>query len=137
MKRIILQIYKYCITAIYLVSFDINLKRLGFNDVFTIYKKKYADMNIKKVPFEDLYQQSSEYLKIIDRVCAVYPFEAKCMHRSFLAYRILRKKFSIPVSIVIGVKKFPFYSHAWVMLGDKNINESEEFTKQFKVILRG
>jgi hypothetical protein len=39
------------------------------------------------------------------------------------------------VDLVIGVKKFPFSSHAWLVLNDKNVNEDETYTNQFLVIL--
>ncbi|WP_409344795.1 lasso peptide biosynthesis B2 protein [Paenibacillus sp. MBLB4367] len=80
-------------------------------------------------------QDVIKLLILIDKICTMYPFEAQCLHRSFLGYRYIRKQFGIPVDLVIGVRKFPFYAHAWLKLRDKNVNESDEFTRDLIVIL--
>ncbi|BCJ98343.1 hypothetical protein bsdcttw_13840 [Anaerocolumna chitinilytica] len=53
-----------------------------------------------------------------------------------MQYRILRRKFRLPVKIVIGVQKFPFCSHAWLVWkqGDKAVFELNENIIRYTII---
>ena len=119
-----------------LINLDISLKRNGFPKVFRKYAEKYA-MPIDTV-FDYQEEQLSamhEHLLLIDKVCSDYPFEAKCLHRSFLGYRVLGRKYGINIDLVIGVRKAPFYAHAWLMCDGMNFNENEEVTNGLSIIL--
>lgn len=118
-----------------LIMFDIQLRVFGFENVFEKYVKYYQIKNRKESITSEEIDEVSRWMKMIDKACASYPFEAQCLHRSFLAYRFIRMKFFIPVELVIGVKKFPFHAHAWLKLKDKNFNESPEYTDGLIIIL--
>lgn len=121
-----------------LIFFDIELKQRGFQYMFPQYIKKYPAIGFKKVIKLDhlISSKVNKLLYLIDTACAFYPTRAECLHRSFIAFRFLRQNFGIPVELVIGVKKFPFSAHAWLLYNGVNINESEEYTSQFNIILR-
>lgn len=120
-----------------LISFDLELRIFGFQKLFPKYVNRFHinTATRSKIGSEQLVREIDELLSLIDKVCAGYPFKAQCLHRSFLGYRFVRSKYGIPVNLVIGVRKFPFSSHAWLMFRDKNLNELEEYTSQFKIIL--
>lgn len=117
-----------------LIQFQIELRLHGFQSVFPKYVNRYK--TYKPITIEQHHvDRMFRLLRTIDKACALVPFKAECLHRSFLGFRFIRKKCSIPVDLVIGVKKFPFSAHAWLVLGDKNVNEDESYTNQFLVIL--
>lgn len=117
---------------------DIQLRILGFEKLFPAYIKLFpASKGVwKSKDVGTLQREISSLINVIDKVCAAYHREAQCLHRSFLGYRLLRKKYGMPVDLVIGVRKFPFAAHAWLMLNDSNVNEPEEYTSNFIVILK-
>lgn len=137
------KIYYFIRIYTQLVYFDIKLRKRGFHNIFYKYIEKYACTDINEVLvsggskakikiFED---RVNDFISLIDCACAFYPLKADCMHRSFLGYKFLRQNLSLPVDLVIGVTKFPFSAHAWLKLGADNINELEENTRQYNVIL--
>ncbi|QUG43127.1 lasso peptide biosynthesis B2 protein [Psychrobacillus sp. INOP01] len=84
----------------------------------------------------ETYLNVSQMVDFIDRVCILYPKKAECLHRSFLGYKYLRTEFKLPVDLVIGVRKYPFSAHAWLTMFEENINDSNELTNQYSVILK-
>jgi len=68
--------------------------------------------------------------------CRFLPFKAQCIHQSFFLYKVIRKKYGIPISLVIGTCPFPFSAHAWIMLGDENFFEEEYETSKYNIMLR-
>jgi len=91
----------------------------------------YSDRKLLK-----LNSTINTWVVICDHVCRLLPFEAKCIHQSFFLYKIVRKKYGIPASLVIGTCPFPFSAHAWIMLGDENFFEEEYETSKYNVLLR-
>lgn len=124
---------------ILLIHFDFSLRLNGFHKMFSIYADKYEiteeRSKLHSPDYNEMSWKINELLQLIDTACACYPFEAQCMHRTFLAYKLIRKRFGLPVQIVIGVRKFPFQAHAWLMLDEHNVNESYEFTENLKILL--
>jgi len=116
---------------------EIQLKRYGFSKVFPKYVSKFKCDPSKrnKLSPETINQKISSLLIQIDTVCTLVPFEAQCLHRSFLGYEFIRKELGIPVDLVVGVRKFPFMAHAWLKVNDNNLNESPEYTAEFIPIL--
>jgi hypothetical protein len=117
-----------------LIQLQVELRRHGFQNVFPKYLNRYKKCKPIKIEQNHI-DRMVHLLRTIDKACALVPFKAECLHRSFLGFRFIRTKCSIPVDLVVGVKKFPFSAHAWLVFNDKNVNEDEEYTKQFIVIL--
>lgn len=111
------------------------LKRKGFHGVFPWYIKRHQRRyeGPLRGDWPDL---ASQWLWAIDIACRLVPWEARCLHRSFLGFRFLRERVGLPVEMVIGVQKFPFSAHAWLVLGPECINEDPQFVSRFTVILR-
>lgn len=138
MKRV-KNIYKFVYLLILLILFDIELTLKGFNKTFKNYVSRYY--KIKKINWYELVNEKSvseiEHLFwLLDVVCAWYPRKADCIHKTFLGYRIIRKKYGIPVDMVIGVRKYPFEAHAWLQCNNNNFFNDAEETSKYKIILR-
>ncbi|WP_181155509.1 MULTISPECIES: lasso peptide biosynthesis B2 protein [unclassified Paenibacillus] len=121
-----------------LVRIDLSLQVVGFETLLQRYMRLYSldSVNVQKVKETNyIKEEINKMLVTIDYVCTVYPRSAQCMHRSFLGYQYLRKKFYLPVELVVGVRKMPFGAHAWLMLNGQNINEDSQYTDQFQIIL--
>ncbi|HIW32738.1 MAG TPA: lasso peptide biosynthesis B2 protein [Candidatus Paenibacillus intestinavium] len=121
---------------ILLVFLDVSLRLFGFPKTFGNYVLKYNKHVTARDSYSEILLENMLHdLILIDRVCSYYPFEAKCLHRSFLGYRLLCKKYKVNVELVIGVRKFPFYAHAWLKCDGLNINEQEDVTEGLITIL--
>lgn len=127
-------IFQFVQVVFALIRFQIELRIYGFQKLFPKYVERYPIFKHSGNERKHI-DRMNRLLRTIDMACALVPFKAECLHRSFLGFRFVRTKYSIPVDLVIGVKKFPFSAHAWLVLNDKNINEEEEYTKQFIIIL--
>lgn len=93
--------------------------------------KKYDENQISK-----LEKKIIKELIAIDKASILFWGEAKCLHRTILQYDLLRKRYGLDVEIVIGVKKFPFASHAWLQWSEngKSVSELEENIIGYQVI---
>ncbi|WP_375353582.1 lasso peptide biosynthesis B2 protein [Paenibacillus enshidis] len=121
-----------------LFKIDLGLQVVGFEKLFKRHVKRYplVSADVQKVKeTHHIEEEINKLLMTIDYVCTVYPRSAQCMHRSFLGYQYLRKKFHLPVELVVGVRKMPFGAHAWLMLNGHNMNEDPQYTDQFQIIL--
>lgn len=134
MSKIFKFVYIYCL----LIKFDLKLRSKGFPKVFDMYVSKYEDIeifNYKIDEVEKVNEEIKELLVLVELACVFYPANAKCIHKSFLSYRFLRKKYKVPIKLVIGVSHFPFEAHAWIMQGKYNIGEDAIDTERYKIIL--
>ncbi|OBZ16328.1 hypothetical protein A8L34_26995 [Bacillus sp. FJAT-27264] len=122
-----------------LFKIDLGLQIVGFERLFRRHVKRYplpSSVGVQKLLLTHHDEEEvNKFLMTIDYVCTVYPRSAQCMHRSFLGYQYLRKKFYLPVELVVGVRKMPFTAHAWLVLNGHNVNEDSQYTDQFKIIL--
>jgi hypothetical protein len=133
MKKIIDIIYLY----LELIKLDILLRLYGFTKVFDSYVKKYGILGTNTA-FEadiDLRSEVGKLLILIQVVSTFYPFGAKCMHRSLLGYKVIRKRYKVPIDVVVGISKFPFGAHAWLVYETYNLTDDYISTNRYQVIL--
>jgi len=74
-------------------------------------------------------------LDAIDWAVTFYPKRVLCLQRSFVTARILRKC-GFPANVAIGYRAAPFFSHAWVEVGDRVINDQSAYRQQLNILLR-
>ncbi|MCJ7841917.1 lasso peptide biosynthesis B2 protein [Lederbergia sp. NSJ-179] len=117
-----------------LLHVDYLLKKHGFEYIFDKYTTKYSLEN-KKTVDETSLQVINQVVKLINTVCRFYPLEAECIQRSLLSYKYIRRVADIEVDMVVGVKKHPFESHAWIELNGMSLTEPEDAIKDFMIIL--
>jgi len=75
---------------------------------------------------------------ICEAVAAVAPFYWKpirCLERSIVTARLLRNH-GIPAEVVIGYRAVPFFSHAWVEVAGRVVNDSPGYKMQLQVLER-
>lgn len=58
---------------------------------------------------------------------------ALCLQRSIATARLLRKC-GIPARLVIGYRPSPFFSHAWVEVDGRVVNDSASYQKRLSVL---
>jgi hypothetical protein len=56
-----------------------------------------------------------------------------CLQRSVCATRLLRAR-SLPARLVIGYREAPFFSHAWVEIGSRVVNDSPAYRTRLRVL---
>jgi len=74
-------------------------------------------------------------LNAIDWATTFYPKSVLCLQRAFVTARILRKC-GFPANVAIGYRAAPFFSHAWVEVGDRVINDQAAYRQQLNILLR-
>lgn len=71
----------------------------------------------------------------VDRAATLYFKRAWCLQRSATVACLLRLR-GIPAELVFGVRKMPFYGHAWVELGGRVLNDSPIVQTRYTVLER-
>ena len=69
---------------------------------------------------------------------SVAPFYWKpirCLQRSIVTSRLLRQH-NIPAEVVIGYRAAPFFSHAWVEVAGRVVNDSRTYQLRLQVLDR-
>ncbi len=74
-------------------------------------------------------------LEAIDWAATFYPKRVMCLQRSVVTARILRKC-GFPANVAIGYRSAPFFSHAWVEIGDRVINDEPGYRQRLNILLR-
>ena len=67
--------------------------------------------------------------------CSFYWHPVMCLQRAVATTRILRK-LGVPAELVIGCRMTPFFSHAWVEVHGKVINDSTNYPRRLLVLER-
>lgn len=120
-----LMIYLKVMRTLFIV--DRILKKKGFRELYAMIIKLNTTNKLKKA--YELTDKEFDYLEnvihITEKLCFYFLGNAKCLHRSVVGYLILKKK-QFPVDLVIGVRKKPFMSHAWLELYGQVINDTPE-----------
>ncbi len=70
------------------------------------------------------------FVRIVNFVCSLAPFDCTCLVRSTLLVHLLRKN-NINAVIAIGVVHEPVTSHAWVEVNGVPISQSLESIKKY------
>jgi Transglutaminase-like superfamily len=64
---------------------------------------------------------------------AFYVKPVRCLQKSVVTVRLLRRC-GVYGRVVIGCRQSPFFSHAWVEVGDRVVNDSPAYKDQLKVL---
>ncbi|MGO1134120.1 lasso peptide biosynthesis B2 protein [Bacillus subtilis] len=128
----------YIYLLIQLILFDIELSMTGFNKTFNRYTQRYYKVKstaLNEENYQEVFNHIEGLFYIFDVVCAWYPRKADCIHKTLLGYKFLRKKYSLPVDMVVGVRKFPFEAHAWLQINNQNFFSDNDETFRYNIIL--
>jgi hypothetical protein len=75
---------------------------------------------------------------VVDAVGCIGSFYWKpllCLQRSIVTARLLRAK-GIQADVVIGYRANPFFSHAWVEVGGRVVNDSSAYQSKLQLLDR-
>lgn len=132
----------YLIVSMYLslIRIDYALKKHGFEYIFDKYTTKFTVNNPNKSnraqdPGESTKKVAEKIISMIYKVIRFYPLKAECIQRSLLILKYIRRVAGIEVDMVVGVKKHPFESHAWIEFNGTSLTEPEEKIRDFMIIL--
>lgn len=127
--------FKFIYLYILLIRFDTGLSKHGFSKYFERCAKKYYRHETVSHCSEEKAQEIVKLFSLLNIVCTWYPRKADCILKTMIGYKILREKYELPVDMVIGVRKFPFEAHAWLMMGNNDFFEEGVETSSFKIVL--
>jgi hypothetical protein len=77
----------------------------------------------------------SKILRAMNLAAVFYWKEVKCLQRSAVTTRLLRK-YGIPAELAIGVQRAPFRSHAWVEIDGAVVNDKPYLHEMYTVLER-
>ena len=83
---------------------------------------------------------ASERADLEARICAavqlatsLYFKRVRCLQRSFCTTRLLRA-YGIPARLVIGYRPVPFFSHAWVEVGTRAVEDGASYRERLRIL---
>ena len=92
----------------------------------------------QRVPRRTVEARSEEVAVIREAFAAVVPFywkPVRCLQRSIVTARVMRRH-GIPAEVVIGYRPSPFFSHAWVEVAGRVVNDSPAYQRRLQVLER-
>ncbi len=96
-----------------LTAVDLSLALFGCNRTIR-WVRRLTRVRLSEPP------DSVQRLQDLRQSCAlagkIYPRQTECLSRSLTIFAMARRR-GIPVQFRIGVRKFPFTSHAWLDMG--------------------
>ena len=116
-------------TWLELLAHDLLMKTRGFRSAYA----RLERTPIRERRVED--GRDRVLLDAIDWTIPFYPKNVMCLQRSFVTARIFRKC-GIAANVVIGYRAAPFFSHAWIEVGDRVINDQPAYRRQLTILLR-
>lgn len=133
----------YWINAFFsIIVFNKDLEKHGLTKMFKEYAVKFGSIpyiDYRVFAEKEILARTGEmnsWINAAISACRFLPFEAKCIHQSFYIFKLVRKRYGMPVSLVIGTCPFPFSAHAWIMAGKENFFEEDYETSKYDIILR-
>jgi len=113
-----------------LFKFDVLASAGGFNAIY----RRLAGCAVGHQPSRpDLMTET--ICAAVGRACSYYPRTAACFQRSAAAAWMLRRS-GVCAELVIGVKKLPFKSHAWVEVNGIVVNDNPRLKETYLTLDR-
>ena len=113
-----------------LAAADVIIKLAGFNRLYR---------TVKQWPISKNGSNDREIIASIcasvDRATTYYPRHALCLQRSAVATCLLRRQ-GVSAEMVIGCRKMPFHSHAWVEVDGEVVNDKKKVSQFYKILAR-
>jgi len=112
-----------------LIQFDLYLARGNFQ---ALYEKVRAYPIRKAMPPVTAVEQ---ICAAVDLACIWYWKEVLCLQRS-AATACLLKSYGVPAQMILGAQQMPFKAHAWVVVGERVVNDKPYVSEMFAVLDR-
>jgi hypothetical protein len=110
-----------------LALYDVTNARFGFGGV---------SKHLVRRCHESSRPRSGSHDAIFDAVnlaSCLYFKPVRCWQRSVVAVRLLRKH-GVPCRLVIGYRPSPFFSHAWVEIDGRIVNDLPTYAERLRVL---
>lgn len=106
-----------------LLLYDLLAAVAGFPYIRTMVKRT----PVKHGPVDQ--NTISRVCDAVDIASCFYCRQVRCMHRSFVAVRLLRSA-GVSAQLVIGSRPIPFISHAWVEVDGCVVNDKPGYKRR-------
>jgi Transglutaminase-like superfamily len=113
-----------------LVFYDLLVALLGFPTIRRVVKR-----TVVKETHEATGETIATICDAVDVASCFYFKQVRCMHRSFVAVRMLRKS-GVSAELIIGSRPIPFVSHAWVEVAGRIVNDKQGYKRRLMVMER-
>jgi hypothetical protein len=111
-----------------LVAFDLINTVSGFQGVYAhVVRQRVATKRLSK-------WADTAICESVALATCFYFRPVLCLQRSVAAAKLLRK-YSIASRLVIGYRAAPFFSHAWVEVNDRVLNDSPAYKERLQVLV--
>jgi len=84
-------------------------------------------------PVEDASKREQKVCQAVSLAACFYWKRVYCLQRSVATARVLRGS-GIPARVVIGYRPSPFFSHAWVEVNGKVVNDSPVYRERMQIL---
>jgi hypothetical protein len=94
--------------------------------------------SVKKARVAKTLGDANTVARVVDAVTLASCFYFKpvlCMQRAVVTTRLLRKQ-GVAASLIIGYRPSPFFSHAWVEVNGRIVNDSPAYQEKLLVLER-
>jgi hypothetical protein len=108
-----------------LARFDILLRCRGLRAVRDPCRRAHGDLEVAPEVVRDAFRA----------VAPLYWKPIRCLQRSIVTARVMRRH-GIPAEVVIGYRPSPFFSHAWVEVAGRVVNDSPAYQRRLHVLER-
>jgi len=111
-----------------LLRYDLIHSALGFRQTYRQIERKRVNTNAS--PSAATREQVCEAVSLA--VC-FYWKSVYCLQRSAVTARLLRAS-GVDARVVIGYRPSPFFSHAWVEVNGRVVNDSQSYKERMHVL---
>ena len=73
--------------------------------------------------------------RAVSLAISFFPKRVRCLQRSAVTVRLLRKH-GIPANLVVGYRPAPFFSHAWVEVDGRVVNDHTGYQRHLIILFR-
>ena len=110
-----------------LTRYDLINATAGFQRIHSQLARQRVTSRLSPPGGEDLVCEA------VSLAACFYVKPVFCLQRSVIAARLLRK-YGIDGRLVIGYRPAPFFSHAWVEVGGRVVNDSPAYKERLQVL---
>ncbi len=95
--------------------------------------KRMQARQVRRRPVADPSAFEGAVREAVILACCLYWKPVLCLQRSICAMRLLRSR-GVDARVVIGYRPVPFFSHAWVEVDGRVVNDSAAYQKRLTVL---
>jgi hypothetical protein len=119
------------VAFIILIIVDLKLRLSGFVGIYKTVKR-WRPISLLRKPTPDLIRI---VCAAVDQAALYYFREIRCLEKSAVVVLMLRA-LGVPAELVIGCRKIPFASHAWVEVNRSVVNDNKDVGVVYAVLDR-